>query len=316
VSKTLLTFDSQREPLHIHQNHVFRVRFDCQRFDPRFLATQFASPYAKAYFLARAKRTTGIATINQKVLAAFPLLIPPLPEQRRIVAILNEQMAAVERARAAVEAQLEAAKALPRAYLRAVFESEDAKRWPKRRLGEVCDFLDSRRIPVKESERQKRIAGKSISDLYPYYGANGQAGWIDGYLFDEPTILLAEDGGFFGSRTRPIAYAVHGKYWVNNHAHVLRPRAFMDFQYCLHALRIRPDVLNLISGTTRAKLPQEAAAQIEVPCPEKDVQVMIGKKLIDVVSKTERLARDLEDEAVTINHLQSALLCQAFEGGL
>ena len=70
--------------------------------------------------------------------------------------------------------------------------------WRWVRLGEVCDFLDSRRIPVNDTERSRRVAGKKESELFPYYGANGQVGWIDGYLFHEPLILLAEDGGNFG----------------------------------------------------------------------------------------------------------------------
>jgi type I restriction enzyme S subunit len=96
--------------------------------------------------------------------------------------------------------------------------------WRLMRLDEVCDFLDSRRIPVNNTERAKRMAGKAQSELFPYYGANGQTGWIDDYLFDEPLILLAEDGGNFGSKDKPIAYSVSGRYWVNNHAHVLRPK--------------------------------------------------------------------------------------------
>lgn len=71
-------------------------------------------------------------------------------------------------------------------------------------LGEVCDFLDSQRVPVTEAERKP--------GPYPYYGANGQQGWIDGYIFDEPLVLLAEDGGNFGSKTRPIV--VRPKSWT------------------------------------------------------------------------------------------------------
>src|SRR6266478_6352574 len=111
----------------------------------------------------------------------------------------------------------------------------DGWQWVK--LGDVCEFLDSRRIPVNDPERRRRIADKKQSELYPYYGANGQVGWINDYLFDEPLILLAEDGGNFGSLDRPIAYAVSGRYWVNNHAHVLEPRdGLIDFDYCLHAI--------------------------------------------------------------------------------
>lgn len=139
--------------------------------------------------------------------------------------------------------------------------------WRLQRLDEVCEFLDSRRQPVKEPDRRLRIAGKSESELYPYYGANGQAGWIDDYLFDEPIILLAEDGGAFGSASRPIAYAVEGRCWVNNHAHVLRPREGVDFDFCLYSLAIRPDVGELVTGNTRPKLNQAIAASIPITLP-------------------------------------------------
>ena len=89
--------------------------------------------------------------------------------------------------------------------------------WLTTTIGEACDILDSMRVPVNEEERNKR------SGDVPYYGANGLQGYIDGYLFDEPLILMAEDGGYFDEyQTRPIAYRIKGKSWVNNHAHILR----------------------------------------------------------------------------------------------
>jgi type I restriction enzyme, S subunit len=75
--------------------------------------------------------------------------------------------------------------------------------FPTKRLGEIADFLDSKRKPVKETDRK--------SGIYPYYGANGQQGTIDDFIFDEPLILLAEDGGFFDEPDRGIAYRISGK---------------------------------------------------------------------------------------------------------
>ncbi len=108
-------------PLCIHQNHIFRVRFDPKQFSPEFISAQIASPCGKAYFLAHAKQTTGIATINQGVLARFPLIAPSITEQQRIASILRGQIAAVERARAAAGVRLEAANALANGYLRDAF---------------------------------------------------------------------------------------------------------------------------------------------------------------------------------------------------
>jgi type I restriction enzyme S subunit len=100
------------------------VRFDPEQFAPEFIAAQIASPYGKAYFLAHAKQTTGIATINQRVLAGFPLMAPSFTEQQRIASILREQLAAVERARAAAAAQLKAIEALPGVLLARAFRGE------------------------------------------------------------------------------------------------------------------------------------------------------------------------------------------------
>ena len=90
-------------------------------------------------------------------------------------------------------------------------------------LEDVCDILDSQRIPVTAKDRKKGI--------YPYYGANGIQDYVDDYIFDDELVLLAEDGGNFGSKDRPIAYRVSGKCWVNNHAHVLKAKECIDVDY-------------------------------------------------------------------------------------
>lgn len=185
--------------------------------------------------------------------------------------------------------------------------------WHWAKLGEVCDFLDSRRIPVNDSERVRRIAGKAQSDLYPYYGANGQVGWIDSYIFDEPLVLLAEDGGNFGSSDRPIAYAVSGRYWVNNHAHVLRPRDGIDFDYCLHALRIRPDVGSLVSGSTRAKLNKETASRIPIPLPPLAEQQRIAAILTEQMAAVEKARAATEAQLQAAKILPASYLREVFE---
>jgi len=130
------TFWRNEIPECIHQNHIFRVRFNPREMHPPFISSQIASPYGKRYFGRHAKQTTGIATINKMVLLNFPLLVPPLPEQRRIAKILGEQMAAAEKARAAAEAQPKAIQSPP-PYLREVFASREAEEWPKARIATI-----------------------------------------------------------------------------------------------------------------------------------------------------------------------------------
>lgn len=155
-------------------------------------------------------------------------------------------------------------------------------------LGDVCEFLDNQRVPITESDRKP--------GPYPYYGANGQQDSIDNYIFDEPLVLLAEDGGYFGSKDRPIAYKVTGKCWVNNHAHVLRPKSNIDVDY-LHRVLSYYDVTKYVNGTTRQKLTKGNAENISFPLPPLTEQKRIASLLAraDRLRQLRRTAHDLGD---------------------
>jgi type I restriction enzyme S subunit len=116
------TFWEEQIPECLHQNHIFRVRFDLDKFFPRFVSYQVSSAYGKSYFLAHAKQTTGIATINQKVLGNFPLLIPSSEEQKQIAEKLKSKIADAKNLVASLESQLAELNSLPASLLRKAFE--------------------------------------------------------------------------------------------------------------------------------------------------------------------------------------------------
>jgi type I restriction enzyme S subunit len=129
-------------------------------------------------------------------------------------------------------------------------------------LSAVCEILDSRRIPVNSTERNGRIAGKRSDALYPYYGATGKVGTIDGYLFEGEHILIGEDCAPFLEPTKEKAYIADGRFWVNNHAHILKAHASNRFlRYFLNAI----DYSEHVSGTTRLKLTQAALRDMKPP---------------------------------------------------
>ena len=155
-------------------------------------------------------------------------------------------------------------------------------------LEECCTILDHQRIPIKKSERTEGII--------PYYGANGLQGYINDYIFDDDLVLLAEDGGAFGSATTPIAYRVSGKCWVNNHAHVLKPMNNINVDYLCYALMFYP-VNSLITGTTRKKLTQSAMRKICIPLRSLSEQIQIVcllKKVEQTINECEQLQKDLD----------------------
>ncbi len=109
-------------------------------------------------------------------------------------------------------------------------------------------------------------ASDRVDGPYPYYGANGQQGSVDDYIFDEPLVLIAEDGGHFGEPQRGVAYRIEGKTWVNNHAHVLRPKPGVDVGFLTRALE-HYEFGPYVSGSTRAKLTKSKASEVPVPLP-------------------------------------------------
>ena len=136
--------------------------------------------------------------------------------------------------------------------------------WGEKHLGELVGNYDSRRVPLSKPERSKRRG------IYPYYGATGVMGYIDDYLFDGLHLLVAEDGSVERSDGTPFLQLVDGKFWVNNHAHVLRAGTDQETRFLYYALstvRIRP----FVSGSVQAKLSQTNLNRIPVPYPESPV---------------------------------------------
>lgn len=171
--------------------------------------------------------------------------------------------------------------------------------YPIKRLGEVVEFLDYKRRPVAESERR--------SGKYPYYGANGIQGTIDEFIFDEPLVLLAEDGGHFGEPDRGIAYRISGKTWVNNHAHVLRPTSQIDLSYLCRVLE-NYDVTPFVTGTTRGKLTKAGASEITIPLPPLSGQ----RRIAEVLDRADALRAKRRAALAQLDSLTQSLFLDLF----
>lgn len=132
----------------------------------------------------------------------------------------------------------------------------------KNKISECCDILDNLRVPINDEIRQ------TMQGNIPYYGANGIQGYIDKYIFDEDLILLAEDGGNYEEyHTRPIAYKISGKSWVNNHAHILRAKQEFNQDFIFYSL-VHKDITKYLNSGTRSKLNKSELEKIEIDFPE------------------------------------------------
>ena len=182
--------------------------------------------------------------------------------------------------------------------------------WVWVRLGEVVDILDSMRRPITKADRKP--------GPYPYYGASCIQDYVADYIFDEPLVLLGEDGAKWG-RGDNSAYRISGKTWVNNHAHVLRPLGGVKHDYLVHVLCIS-DLTSFVTGTTVPKLNQARMCGIPIPLPPLAEQKRIVAKieeLLPYIDRYEKAWSKLEDFNKRFpGDMQKSLLQMAIQGKL
>ncbi len=247
-SGTLAVRFWDREPALLNQ-HLFRV-VERSGIDRRWLRLALDGAIEG---LGEKTHGTTMKHISKADLLPHPVVVPPLPEQRRIVDLIG----ALDDVASRLSVLADASERILRAMLHE-WTSPNATAVP---LTSVAEVLDNRRVPVNGSERANR-PGK-----VPYYGAVGQVGWIDKALFDEPLVLLGEDGaGLADWATRPIAYMIEGPAWVNNHAHVLRATSVP--QVWLYMSLRHYDISGLINSGTRPKLNKSSLGAIRINVPD------------------------------------------------
>jgi type I restriction enzyme S subunit len=256
-----------------------RARVDQTKVHPPFLIQQLSAPAACRWLTENAVGQTML-NLNTSILACLPIGVPPLPEQRKIAAILSSVDEAIEATQAVID-QLQVVKkammaelltrGIPGRHTRFKMTEigEVPEEWEAVPLFEACEFLDGKRVPIKSSDRE------AMRGSIPYYGASGIIDWVNDHLFDESLVLLAEDGANIITRSTPVAFKVVGKCWVNNHAHVLRPRQGIDPDFLVQYLESL-DYSGFSTGTAQPKLNQAVCQRIPVPLPSQEEQAEIG----------------------------------------
>ena len=169
--------------------------------------------------------------------------------------------------------------------------------WKRHNLGEIVSFMDAQRKPLEESDRAK--------GQYPYYGASGIVDYVADYIFDEELILLGEDGSNIIYRNFPVCFLASGKYWVNNHVHVLKAEPNMDNNFICISLE-KKDYSRYSTGIGMPKLTQNACSKIPVMCPSYLEQKKIGDHFRNIANLIKLYQRKLEE----MNELKKGLLQQ------
>lgn len=273
--------------------------------DPDFLVYYLNSPAGRRFSLSQAKGSTR-PTLNTSTISATEVPVPPLAEQQRIVRLLDEAFERIAIAKANAKENFQNARKLFESQLSSIY-SDGSKAWPSAPLGIICEVLDSLRKPVTKRDR--------ALGPYPYYGATGVVDHVANFLFDEPLVLVGEDGAKWGPGEKS-AFLVSGKVWVNNHAHVIRPDRKRVLDQWLVFYLTQTDLNEYVSGLTVPKLNQGSLREIPIPLPKIAEQQRIVDALEALEARTNHLARTYAAKLRACELLSSSLLNQVFSGNL
>lgn len=307
-------------PLCIHQNHIFRVRLDTDRYDPEYVSFQIGSPYGKAYFLAHAKKTTGIASINQRVLGAFPVVSPPIKEQRRLADRLTVQLLEVETARRAMEVQRSEAKRLKDRALAGVFS--ELENW--RPIGDVCKVQSGyafksqnfRRSGIRLLRNANILPGKVYWDESVHISAE-EAANFPAYTLSAGDILISLDRPIISSGIKVARVSENDlpALLLQRVGRLLLDPHRIDPSY-LYAFLQTDFFISAVSGHEQSLgVPHISPAQVEavrIPLPDLETQRQLAMTLTAIseawAAATAAMQRQAEDLCV----LPQRLLAQAF----
>lgn len=177
--------------------------------------------------------------------------------------------------------------------------------YPVIQLGDLCDVLDSKRRPITKRDR--------VEGEYPYYGATGILGYVEGFIFDEPLVLIGEDGAKWGAGEN-TAFSAEGRYWVNNHAHVIRPhRQKLLDSWLIYQLNL-VDLSPFITGLTVPKLNQAKMREIPIIVPPLDEQrrivAVLDKAFANIATATANAKKNLTNARALFESTLSAIFDQ------
>lgn len=167
--------------------------------------------------------------------------------------------------------------------------------------------LDSKRIPLNSIERS------SMDKTYDYYGASGVIDKVDAYLFNEKLILIGEDGANLIARSTSLAFIAQGKYWVNNHAHILKPYKRNSIYYMTYQLELN-DFSVYVSGSAQPKLTQEQLADLRIVVPSTNEQTAIANYLDSETLRMDAIIEKTQTSIKKLKEYQTALISAAVTG--
>lgn len=286
-----------------------------QKYLCLFLKSEFAQYQMQSATIATTQAKLALFRIES---LTFPL--PPLSEQQRIVERIEELFAKLDEAKERLQEVADSFAVRKAAILHKAFTGELTKQWRRengvsdesweeKKLSEITENQDSKRIPLSKSQRD------NMNRIYDYYGASGIIDKVDDYIFEGKKLLIGEDGANLVTRSKDIAFIADGKYWVNNHAHILDVKDTVLLMYLCHYIN-NMDLIPYVTGSAQPKLTQAKMNNIKIFLPTLSEQHEIVRLIDDLLAR-ERAAQQAAEQALaSIDLMKKSILARAFRGEL
>lgn len=280
-----------------------------------FLKSEFAQYQMQSATIATTQAKLALFRIES---LTFPL--PPLSEQQHIVERIEELFAKLDEAKERLQEVADSFAVRKAAILHKAFTGELTKQWrlengvsdeswEEKKLSEITENQDSKRIPLSKSQRD------NMNRIYDYYGASGIIDKVDDYIFEGKKLLIGEDGANLVTRSKNIAFIADGKYWVNNHAHILDVKDTVLLMYLCNYIN-NMDLIPYVTGSAQPKLTQAKMNNIKIFLPTLPEQHEIVRLIDDLLARERKAQQATEQALASIDLMKKSILARAFRGEL
>ena len=302
----------------------FHVMRPSHEIDGKFLYFATFNPFFRAWAEKNMQGAAGQQRVTTRFLKYSTLPLPPLAEQKRIAAYLDASCAAIDRAVETKRKQLETLDALRKSIIqKAVTQGLNPKvklkdsgavhlgplpqHWKVRRVKDVFEFHNHRRIPISSADR-----GVMSDRIYDYYGASGAIDKVENFIFDGRYILLAEDGANLLSRSKQLAFFAEGQFWVNNHAHIIKPWRGNEI-YWVNLLEAQ-DYSLAVTGSAQPKLNMQNFGRFQIPVPPVAEQNEIADFVVRRSAEFDKVKDTLVAQLTTLTAYRKSLIHECVTG--
>ncbi len=272
--------------------------------DPDFLYYLITSPLIKEPAIKSMVGSSGRQRVQTDVVKNIDVKVPPLKIQQkigRILSVLDDKISINNATNNNLEQQ---AQAIFKQIFYNISEDDLPSNWHKGTIGEIIELHDSKRVPLSGQQREKMK-----QKIYPYYGATSLMDYVDDYIFDGIYLLLGEDGTVIDTKGFPILQYVWGKFWVNNHAHILTGKNGFNVE-SLYLLFKQLSIKSIVTGAVQPKISQTNLKSLEVIIPP----IEVIENLNDKIKPLFYQIRTNLDENKILTQLRDTLLPKLMSG--